>query len=340
MHDVVVEVVVGDLGQVVRRVGLELLEEHALGGDLRERLTVGRARHRDRDGARRTVAREPDHADVVAEVLAAELRADAEAARHLEHLGLHVEVAEGMSPSGSRGRQPVEVARARVLRGLERVLRRRAADDDGEVVRRARGRAERAQLLVEELAHRRRVEHGLGLLEQQRLVRRAAALGHEEELVRRLVPGRGVGVELDLRRQVGAGVLLVPHGQRRHLRVAQVERRVGVVDALADRALVVARGEHLLAALAHDDRRAGVLAHRQDAARGDVHVLEQVERDEAVVGARLGVVEDVRAAAAGDRGAAGAGCRGSRWPSAAAAPRARPAGRCVRPPRPSTPPRW
>ena len=68
----------GDVGQVLRGVGLELLEEHALGGDLAERLAVGRARHRERDRARRAVTRQADHAHVVAEVLAAELRADAE----------------------------------------------------------------------------------------------------------------------------------------------------------------------------------------------------------------------------------------------------------------------
>ena len=48
----------------------------------------------------------------------------------------------------------------------------------------------------------------------------------------------------------------------------------------------------MLALLAHDDRGAGVLAHRQDAAGGDVGVLQQVERDEAVVGRGFGVVED------------------------------------------------
>ena len=81
MHDLVAfEVVVGDLGQVLRGIGLELLEEHAVGGDLAERLAVGRARHRERDRARRAVARQADHAHVVAEVLAAELRADAELA--------------------------------------------------------------------------------------------------------------------------------------------------------------------------------------------------------------------------------------------------------------------
>ena len=47
-------------------------------------------------------------------------------------------------------------------------------------------------------------------------------------------PCAGRRVELDLRRQVGPGVLLVPHGQRRQLRVAQVQLGVGVVHAAAD----------------------------------------------------------------------------------------------------------
>ena len=72
--------VLGDAGvrHVLRRVGLELLEEHALGGDLAERLPVGRARDGQRDRAGGAVPRQPDHAHVVAEVLAAELRADPE----------------------------------------------------------------------------------------------------------------------------------------------------------------------------------------------------------------------------------------------------------------------
>ena len=45
-------------------------------------------------------------------------------------------------------------------------------------------------------------------------------------------------------------------------------------------------------ALAHHDRGAGVLAHREHAAGRDVGVLQQVEGDEAVVGRRLGIVED------------------------------------------------
>ena len=88
-------------GQVRRRVGLELLEEHALGRDLAERLPVGRARHRDRHRARRTVPRQPDHAHVVAEVLAAELRADPETLSELEDLLLELQVAEPVRRQGS-----------------------------------------------------------------------------------------------------------------------------------------------------------------------------------------------------------------------------------------------
>ena len=123
---------------------------------------------------------------------------------------------------------------------LERDLGRRAADDDGEVVRRAGRGAERPQLLVEPRQQRLRVEQRLGLLEQVALVGRAAALGHEQELV-------GVAVDradLDLGRQVVAGVDLVPHVERRHLRVAQVARWVGVEDAAGDGFLVAAAGRH------------------------------------------------------------------------------------------------
>jgi len=161
------------------------------------------------------------------------------------------------------------------------------------VVRRARGRPERADLLVQELQHPLRVQDRLGLLEEERLVGRAAALGHEEELVLRLPRGLRRGVELDLRGQVGAGVLLLVGRQGGELGVAQVELGVGVVDPARDRLAVVGAGEDALGLLAHHDRGSGVLAHRQHPAGGDVDVLEQVERDEAVVAGGLRVVDDL-----------------------------------------------
>ena len=101
-------------------------------------------------------------------------------------------------------RQAVEVARARELHGLERELGREPADHEREVVGRAGRGAERADLLGHEAQQRLRVEQRLRLLVEEGLVRRAAALGQEEQVV--LVAG--LGVDLDLRRQVRAGVLL------------------------------------------------------------------------------------------------------------------------------------
>ncbi len=267
--------------------------------DPAERLPVGRAGDGEGDRAGSAVPRQPDHPDVVAEVLAAELRADAEGLGQLEDLLLQLEVAEAVGTGRSFGRQVVEVVRRGVLRGLQGELGAGAADHDGEVVRRAGGRAERLDLLVEELQQTGRVEHRLRLLEQERLVRRPAALGHEQELVLRPTPGGRAcrdprrRVDLDLRRQVGAGVLLLEHAQWRELGVTQVELRVGVVHAAADRLGVVGAGEHTFGLLAHHDRGAGVLAHRQHAAGRDVHVLQQVQGHEAVVPARLGVVDDL-----------------------------------------------
>jgi len=75
----------------------ELFEEHAVLGDLAERLAVGGARHAEPDRQRSTVTRQTDDAHVMAEIFAAELGADAERLRHLLDLALHVAVAEGVA---------------------------------------------------------------------------------------------------------------------------------------------------------------------------------------------------------------------------------------------------
>ncbi len=282
------QVLVRRLRQEPRRVRLELLQEHALGRDLRDGLAVGGAGDRDGDRAGRAVPRQAHHAHVVAEVLAAELCPDPDPLRELEDLLLEILVPEAVAQLGALARQFVQVVRGGVLGGLQRVLRAGAADDDRQVVRGAGGGPEGADLLLQEPHHGGLVQDGLGLLVEERLVGAAAALRHEQELVGAAVRG----VELDLRRQVGAGVLLLPHGERSHLRVPQVQPGVRVVDAVGEGLLVLAPGEDLLTALAHHDRRAGVLAHREHARRGDVRVLQQVQRHELVVRGRLRVVDD------------------------------------------------
>ncbi len=234
------------------------------------------------------MAGEADHPGVEAEVLAAELGPDAGLPGQVEDHLLHLQVAEGPAVLVAGGGEPVEVAAGGQLDRLEGGLGRGAADDHGEVVGRAGGGAQRAQLLLEEAAHRRRVQQGLGLLEEQGLVGRPAALGDEQELVL----GAGDGVDLDLGGEVGAGVALLEHGERRQLRVAQVAAGVGVEDAVRQRLLVAPAGVHVLALVGEHDGGAGVLAGGEDHLGRDHGVAQHLPGDEAVVVRGLGVVED------------------------------------------------
>jgi hypothetical protein len=272
-----------------RRLGLELLEEEPGARDLGQDLAIGRARDSEPHRARRPVARQADHAHIVREVLAPELGPDAGLVAELLHLLLELEVAEGASELVARGRQRVQVTRARELHRLERELRRRAPDHERQVIGRAGGGAERSDLLGDEAEQRLRVQQRLGLLVEEGLVGRATPLGYEEQVV--LVAR--LGVDLDLRRQVRAGVLLAVHVERRHLRVAQVALLVGAVDAARERTGVVRAGEDPLPLVPDDDGGASVLTAGQHAAGRDVRVLQQLERDEAVVVGRLGVAQDL-----------------------------------------------
>src|SRR5690606_11953070 len=96
---------------VLRGIGLELFDIDAIAGDLAEHLAVGGTRYADAHRTRRAVAGQTNYAHVVAVVLAAELRADAEALRHLQHFRFHLYVAEGLAVFTARGRQTVEIAR-------------------------------------------------------------------------------------------------------------------------------------------------------------------------------------------------------------------------------------
>mmetsp|Transcript_102063 Transcript_102063/g.293894 ORF Transcript_102063/g.293894 Transcript_102063/m.293894 type:complete len:359 (+) Transcript_102063:1040-2116(+) len=230
-----------------------------------------------------------DNPRVVREVLAAELRANLQVLGALEHLRLPLEVAESSPMLVPRGRQVVVVPGACQLHGLQAGLRGGAADDQGHMVWRAGGRSQRLQLLLDEGFQLLRVQQRLSLLEEVCLVRGAAALGHEHEGV--LVALRSHKV--DLRGQIRLRVPLGEHGHGRHLRVAQVPAGEGVVDAAGEVPFIVAVGEHILAALAHDNGGACVLAAGQHALRRDRGVLQQIPRGETVIVRGLRVLQDL-----------------------------------------------
>ena len=279
-----------DFGQEPGRVVLELLDEHAIAGDLAERLAVGRAGNSDADWQRRAMTRQADDAHVVAEILAPELGADAEILGELVDFRLEREVAEGAPVRRRPRRQRVKIVGRGELDGLQVELGGEAPDHDGQVIGRAGGCAQRQDLLLQEgddpvvgQDRRRR-------LEQKGLVGRAAALGHEQKLVGVLA----LGGDVDLRRQVVAGVRLLESRKRRELAVAQVLLGVGLAEPSASAASSDPSVHTFPALLGDDNGGAGVLAHWQDAAGGDAGVLQKVVGDELVVAGRLGVVEDFR----------------------------------------------
>mmetsp|Transcript_31987 Transcript_31987/g.79323 ORF Transcript_31987/g.79323 Transcript_31987/m.79323 type:complete len:217 (-) Transcript_31987:381-1031(-) len=215
----------------------------------------------------------------MAEVLAAELGTDAHVLTYLVHTLFPLQVSECPTVLIARGGQTVVIPAAGHLDGLEGHLGRQTADDDGQVVGRACGRPDRLDLLLQKHGQAVRVQQGFGLLEKERLVRRAAPLGDEEEVV-------GVtfaGVQLDLCWQVRLGVCLREHVLGRHLRVSEIGHSVGVIDAFADVGLVLVVGDDAGAALSNNDGGAGVLAARQHSPSSDVGIFQELKCNKPVV---------------------------------------------------------
>ena len=143
-------------------------------------------------------------AHVMAEVFAAELRADPHLARQVENLFFHFQVSKGLAKLVAMGRQAVQIPRTDQLDRLEIELRRCAADHDCQVIGRTGGRAQRADFFIQESDHFFFVKHGRRLLIQKCFVGRSAALGDKQELV---CVAAG-GIDVNLRRQVVAGISL------------------------------------------------------------------------------------------------------------------------------------
>jgi len=226
----------------------------------------------------------------VREILASELRPNLQVLATLEDLRLPIKVSKGAAVLVPGRGQVVVVPRAGQLHGFQASLRRRAADHQGDVVRRASRRPKRLQFFLDEGLQLLRVQQRLCLLEEVRLVSGAAALRHKHEGILAALRGH----EVNLRGQIRLGVSLGEHGHRRDLRVAQVPPGECVVDPAGEVLLILAVREDTLATLSQDNGRACVLAPRQHTLRCDRRVLEQVPGRELVVVGRLGVLQDLR----------------------------------------------
>ena len=201
-----------------------------------------------------------------------------------------LEVAEGAARFVARRRQIVVVVAGSELDREHRAFGRGAADHEGDVVRRAGGRAEALHLVDEVGDELLRIEDSLGFLIEVGLVGRAAALDDAEELVfhafRRF--------DVDLSGEVALGVDFFVHRERSVLRITQGFLGVRVVNALGDGFFVAEARPDVLALFTVDDGRARVLAEGEHALGGRFGVAQEREGDVLVVVARFGVVKDLR----------------------------------------------
>jgi hypothetical protein len=209
-----------------RRISVHLLEEHTVLSDLSLDVAVSRAANAHTDWAACAVAWQTDYADVVSEILAAELCAETDLVSLLEELLFEVDVAEGASSLVACCRQRVVVLDRSELHGEEVLLSRCATDNECDVVRRTSRCTEALHLLYEEGEQGALVLDGsLGHRVEVCLVGRATAFSHHYEAILVAL----YSLDVDLCREVAACVHLVVHVQRSVLRVAQVVFGEGVV---------------------------------------------------------------------------------------------------------------
>ena len=269
---------------------VHLLDPHTVLIDLALDIPVRRATYAEADRTRCTVARQTHYAHVMSQVLAAELCAEADLVRLLQQTFLQLDVAERTTGLVASGRQTVVEVRRGELDGQQVLLGRCATYNDGNMVRRTSGCAEGFHLFHKERDKRAFVlDSCFGLLIEVGLVRAAATLGYAQETV--LHSFRCL--QIDLCRQVALSVHLVVHRERSVLRVTQVALGVGIEHTAREGFLVAEARPNLLALLAMDDSRAGILAERQLAFGGHLSVAEERQSHVLVVGAGLGVTQDL-----------------------------------------------
>ena len=107
------------LGNETDGVAVQVLEPDTVFVDLTLDVAVGAAGYSEADGAGRAVTGQTDNADVVGEVLAAELGAEADVAGCLEELLLQLDIAEGAAEVVTGSGQVVVVLGGGELDGLE-----------------------------------------------------------------------------------------------------------------------------------------------------------------------------------------------------------------------------
>ena len=235
------------------------------------------------------MTRHTDHTHVVHEILAPELRTHAALPAYPQDTLLPLQIAKGAAALVAACGQRIVITGRSLLDRREVGLGGSAAYHHRKVVGRAGRRTEVLYLLLDELRQRLFVQQRLGLLIEESLIGRTAALGDEKELV--LVAR--FGIDVDLRREVVAAVFLLGHGEGHHHRVTQVPVAVGFVHSPADGLGIVRPGIHVFSFPAYRYGRTGILTGGQFALSGNDLIEQHRIGHEPIVIGRLRILQDV-----------------------------------------------
>ena len=253
---------------------IHLLQPDTVLVDLSLDVTVGRTAYTHTDRAAGTVARQTDHADIVSQILTAELCTQTNFVSLFKELVLQVDVAESTTSLITCSRQLIIVLDRSQLHGKEVLLSRSTTDNECDVVRRTCCCTQTLHLLYEEWEQCALVlDSSLGHWVEVGLVGRATTLSYHHEAVLVAL----CSLDVNLSRKVATGVHLIIHVERSVLRVTQVVLCKGVIYTQAQSLFVLEVGPYTLTLLTVDDSSTCILAEWEDALNGSLCIAEELE---------------------------------------------------------------
>ena len=199
------------------------------------------------------------------------------------------DVTESAAGFVARGGQAVIVVGRGELNRKHRLFSRGTADHESDVIRGASSRTQALHLFNEVGHERLGIQNRLGFLIEVALVGRAAALDNAQELVFIAFSG----FDINLSRQVAAGVLFFVHRQRSVLRVTQAVGGVGFENTLRECFFIAEAGPNALALFTVDNGRTGVLAEGQFTLGCNFSVAQEGQSNVLIVVGSFRILQDL-----------------------------------------------
>ena len=261
-------------GYQFRRIAIHLFKPDTVFINFSLDVTVGRATNTHTDRTACSVARQTNHADIVCQVLTAELSSKTNLVSFFEQFVFQVNIAECTSGFVACSRQVIVIFNRSEFNCKQVLLCAGTTDNECDVIRRTscstqcfhlfyQERKQCAFILDSSLSHRVEVS----------LVGRTTTLSNHYKAV---FVAFG-SLDVDLSRQVATSVYFIVHVKRSVLRVAQIIFCKCVVHTAAQRFFIFEVGPYTLSFFSVDNGSTGILAERQNAFCGSFCITKELQ---------------------------------------------------------------